>query len=117
MSFSQTLERLRAARKRDALQDTMRIDPDDLYELLTEFERVDRIARAAQMHTAGALQHRGLQERFEAVFRAHEASDGIEPDSKAHAIGSDGKYEWIFKQNMFEMYAAGSVPVPMEVIA
>lgn len=116
MNFPDSLKRLRAAHKRDALQDTMRIDPDDLYALLTEFERVDCIARAAQMHTAVGMQQYGPRERFEAAFRAHEVADGIEPDSSAHAMGKDGKYEWCFKQNLYEFYVTGSMPVPAEVV-
>jgi hypothetical protein len=116
MTFALTLKRLRDAQKRNALNDTMRIDPDDLYELLAQFDKSDGIARAAQMHTAEGMQRHGVRERFEAAFRAHEASDGIEPDSSAHAIGPDGKYEWVFKQNMWEMYQAGSEPVPSSVM-
>jgi hypothetical protein len=117
MSFTATLQRLSAALLRDGYRDKMTIATDDLHELLTQFHKSDRIACAAQMHTAEGMASRPLRERFEAAFRAHEMADGIEPDSTAHAIGPDGKYEWVFKQNMWEMYQAASVPVPAEVVA
>ncbi|MFM0608742.1 hypothetical protein PQR05_29850 [Paraburkholderia sediminicola] len=117
MSFAATLQRLSAALLHQGHGNKMTIATDDLHELLAEFDKADRISCAVQMHTATGMERHGLRERFEAAFRAHEVADGIERDSTAHAIGMDGKYEWGFKQYMWEMYQAASVPVPAEVVA
>jgi hypothetical protein len=112
MNIAKAISRLSAALLRDGHGMKTHVATDDLHELLTQFAKSDRIARAAEMHTADGMQRYDVRARFEAFFRAHESADGIESDSRAHAIGPDGKYEWPHKQNMWDAYQAASVPVP-----
>lgn len=117
MNIAKAIRSLSAALLRDGHRMKTSVPTDDLHELLTQFARSDRIARAAAMHTAEGMQRYALRDRFEAFFRSHESAEGIEPDSSAHAIGPDGKYEWPHKQGMWEAYQAASTPVPAEVVA
>lgn len=112
-TFADTLRRLSAALLEQGYKTRVSIPTDDLSDLLTEFQRSDRIARAGMMHTAEGMQRHPLRERFEAFFRTHPSAEGIEPDSSAHAIGSDGKYTWAHKQDMWDAYQAAITPVTL----